>query len=375
MSHVTYGQKGYDGCSMSVRARAAYDDGEMPRSKWSKAAMVAAIRDYCADNARVYNPSIERRTTDDLFRSFFLCTSYHHTGKFARDTAFYSLDGGAVCGACPPEFRPEETNTITAYYVRRAPAARRDDGLLGITWYEPDDETGDLRVFPEYYMAVNRVNDWITDGDGAAVVSWGVCRVPCARRELDRSHASDFREKARWTVLVNGNVLSGSLWDTRAYEKKKLPGVLSLDGGETYRAPESYSVAELEYLFRNIRGPLPDLVYFKANRDYRRRAALLCRFAPRTVYNLGDFEPEGVTFNGGDNWYTPDDLPLTSGYLDRDWWRIENASDGDLMEDLYRRHGAPVTPQERRDFLKRYLSRAGWVYVWPDPPSDPDAAW
>ena len=36
---------GYIGYSMSRRAAEAYEDGEMPKSKWTKKAMVAAIKD------------------------------------------------------------------------------------------------------------------------------------------------------------------------------------------------------------------------------------------------------------------------------------------------------------------------------------------
>lgn len=47
MSRVAYGQKGYIGASMSANARAAYEAGEMPRSKWTKAAILGALRGYC----------------------------------------------------------------------------------------------------------------------------------------------------------------------------------------------------------------------------------------------------------------------------------------------------------------------------------------
>lgn len=47
MSRVAYGQKGYSGASMSVNARAAYEAGEMPRSKWTKTAILGALRGYC----------------------------------------------------------------------------------------------------------------------------------------------------------------------------------------------------------------------------------------------------------------------------------------------------------------------------------------
>ena len=50
-----YGNKGYDGYSMSIRAREAYEDGEMPKSKWTKKAMLEAIREYCEDYDIPYN--------------------------------------------------------------------------------------------------------------------------------------------------------------------------------------------------------------------------------------------------------------------------------------------------------------------------------
>lgn len=46
MSRVAYGQKGYSGASMSVNARAAYEAGEMLRSKWTKTAILGALRGY-----------------------------------------------------------------------------------------------------------------------------------------------------------------------------------------------------------------------------------------------------------------------------------------------------------------------------------------
>lgn len=45
---------GYIGWSMSRNAAAAYADGEMPKSKWTKAAMVEAIKGCCDDNDLAY---------------------------------------------------------------------------------------------------------------------------------------------------------------------------------------------------------------------------------------------------------------------------------------------------------------------------------
>lgn len=60
MSRVAYGQKGYIGASMSANARAAYEAGEMPRSKWTKAAILGALRGYCDEMDLLYDPAAER---------------------------------------------------------------------------------------------------------------------------------------------------------------------------------------------------------------------------------------------------------------------------------------------------------------------------
>lgn len=44
MGAVSYGQAGYVGTSMSVRARAAYESGEMPMSKWTRGAIISALK-------------------------------------------------------------------------------------------------------------------------------------------------------------------------------------------------------------------------------------------------------------------------------------------------------------------------------------------
>lgn len=94
MSKINYGQKGYDGQSMSVRATAAYEQGEKPRSKWTKRAMLDEIAEFCECESIDLDVSKMRR--DDLFSTYFTWSSWHHTGKFASATDFYSLDGEAV---------------------------------------------------------------------------------------------------------------------------------------------------------------------------------------------------------------------------------------------------------------------------------------
>lgn len=99
MSRVAYGQKGYIGASMSANARAAYEAGEMPRSKWTKAAILGALRGYCDEMDLLYDPAVESETKAALFDRFIAYSSWHHTGAYARETEFFALDEAAVVGA------------------------------------------------------------------------------------------------------------------------------------------------------------------------------------------------------------------------------------------------------------------------------------
>lgn len=107
MGAVSYGQSGYVGASMSVRAKAAYESGEMPMSKWTRGAIISAIKDYCADFDLAYNPDIESMSRAELAEAYLEYKSWHHTGRFARETEFFGLNEDAVC-ADFPEMTPEQ---------------------------------------------------------------------------------------------------------------------------------------------------------------------------------------------------------------------------------------------------------------------------
>ena len=81
---------------MSRRAVEAYESGEKPKSKWTKAAMLQEIAAYCdefdmemPDEAWVY---LRKLTKAELFNRFFYKTSWHHTSKYFNATDFYGLD-------------------------------------------------------------------------------------------------------------------------------------------------------------------------------------------------------------------------------------------------------------------------------------------
>lgn len=62
---------GYIGHSMSRRAAEAYEDGEMPKSKWTKKAMVAAIQSYCDEFDMSFDPDVLKgMRKDEVFERF-----------------------------------------------------------------------------------------------------------------------------------------------------------------------------------------------------------------------------------------------------------------------------------------------------------------
>lgn len=97
MTQVVYGQKGYLDSSMSVRAAEAYEQGEMPISRWTKTAIIHAVKDYCFDFDLAYDPDIEKKTKAELAKEFLEYKSWHHSSRTAREVEFFGLNEDAVC--------------------------------------------------------------------------------------------------------------------------------------------------------------------------------------------------------------------------------------------------------------------------------------
>lgn len=94
-----YGDGGYDGQSMSNRARAAYELGEKPMSKWTKDEIIKAVENYLYDEEPETAISIDeiKALPAWLLRQEFLtCRSWHHTGALYNVTDFYGLDFKAL---------------------------------------------------------------------------------------------------------------------------------------------------------------------------------------------------------------------------------------------------------------------------------------
>ena len=89
---------GYYGFSMSNNAIQAYEDGEKPFSKWTKAAIFEAI----AENSDIYNfnsgiiAELRKMPVKALKSLVLIKTSWHHTSSHFNRTDFYSVDFGKI---------------------------------------------------------------------------------------------------------------------------------------------------------------------------------------------------------------------------------------------------------------------------------------
>lgn len=80
---------GYVGYSMSVRAVQAYEDGDRPKSKWTKKEILSRI-EY--KNYNFTKEAINKMPVKILKEQLLTRTSWHHTGKFLNKTEFYNID-------------------------------------------------------------------------------------------------------------------------------------------------------------------------------------------------------------------------------------------------------------------------------------------
>lgn len=91
MAKVSFGQSGYVGCKMSVRAQEAYDSGERPMSKWNKWDILSEL-EYDLDDDTI--AKLSKYSTQALKNVCLEWTSWHHTGSYANETDFYKVIDG-----------------------------------------------------------------------------------------------------------------------------------------------------------------------------------------------------------------------------------------------------------------------------------------
>ena len=88
---------GYNGFSMSNNAVDAYENGEKPLSRWTKADILEAISDYAEENALKINMDLLKKVSAKVMKLKFLRnSSWHHTSLMYNRTEFYRLDKSEV---------------------------------------------------------------------------------------------------------------------------------------------------------------------------------------------------------------------------------------------------------------------------------------
>lgn len=81
---------GYKGWSMSNNAVAAYENGEKPLSKWTKADIIEAIENQAELKCRI--EKLKKVPASSLKNVCLKCSSWHHTSNHYNKTDFYTLD-------------------------------------------------------------------------------------------------------------------------------------------------------------------------------------------------------------------------------------------------------------------------------------------
>lgn len=124
---------GYVGYSMSVRAQEAYENGEMPLSKWTKKEIMYRLNDLF-DGEKDY---LKKLTVAELKQYILIRTSWHHTSNMCNATNFYSIDETAV-----EDLTEERVEEIVKNRLEERKKEEREKEI------SPDRKLGDL-----YYLS------------------------------------------------------------------------------------------------------------------------------------------------------------------------------------------------------------------------------
>lgn len=111
---------GYDGYSMSRRAVEAYQNGEMPISKWNKTAILEAVEEIDPSKAKM----LKNVPLAVLKDKVLVNTSWHHTSAKFNKTDFYSIDEDIIDELTEAEIEKWQTKTEAK---KAEPVVRKGD--------------------------------------------------------------------------------------------------------------------------------------------------------------------------------------------------------------------------------------------------------
>jgi hypothetical protein len=144
---------GYSGWSMSKRAVEAYEAGEMPRSKWTKWAMVREIMGFCREEWLALTEDVTKWKKDEIFCELFTYSSWHHTSKFCNPTYFYSIDDAAMQDYTRP-MTEEEIEQAEAIVAKSREQKRAFEDARKKYWEQIEANAADRKSHEEEYQRI-----------------------------------------------------------------------------------------------------------------------------------------------------------------------------------------------------------------------------
>ena len=168
---------GYHNYSMSNNAVQAYENGEKPLSKWTKAAIIEALAEQEAPAHFI--EAIKKQPAAAVKTVLLYCSSWHHTSKQYNKTDFYSvedidaenaaeylrlIEAKAIEAKTDAKTKAEEQpiRVLVSYVIwegtRRHPKAREveAEGTIIGNWFTGDDGTR-KKVDGNYFKIIRKV--------------------------------------------------------------------------------------------------------------------------------------------------------------------------------------------------------------------------
>jgi hypothetical protein len=116
---------GYDGLSMSNNARKAYEEGEKPKSKWTKKVILETVEKSVKSGELELVCSFDKLKKVPLPALQEYClvlSSWHHTSMHYNRTYFYKIELG-----CLEAFTDEDIDELLEEYKAKISNKKRED--------------------------------------------------------------------------------------------------------------------------------------------------------------------------------------------------------------------------------------------------------
>lgn len=112
---VSYNQAGYQGLKRSTRAKEAYEAGERPATKWTKAALLEGIAEAFGEDVAEKSRKLSKL---ELVNIFLDSSSWHHVGAYATPVWFYRIADDRTA---------EEASRLVDELIKQKKAAKKEE--------------------------------------------------------------------------------------------------------------------------------------------------------------------------------------------------------------------------------------------------------